>query len=58
MPNTYWIRWLTGYGWAVWYGDDLARLLPLHGWRGADLNHILTWCGSIPVTILPPERRA
>lgn len=58
MGSQYWIRWLSNYGWAVWYGSDLGHLYPLTGWRGSDLNHILTWCGSIDVTILQPESDA
>lgn len=53
MANQYFIRWLDGYGWYVGYGRNLKRLYPITGFRGSDLHHVMTWCGSCDVTILP-----
>jgi hypothetical protein len=50
----YIIQWITGLGWTVWVGQPGSKRRHIvTGFRSADLNHIMTWCGSCDVVILP-----
>ena len=55
---TYFIQWLPGYGWHVFASNNNGKSgITITGFSGpASLNHVLTWCGSTPVTILPSTR--
>jgi hypothetical protein len=52
---TYFVRWLKEYGWHVYAAasPNSPRVIHITGWSTGDLGHILTWCGSTSVTILP-----
>jgi len=50
---TYFVQWSVPCGhWLVWCGSP-RRGIPVSGFRGASLSHILSWCGDRAVTILP-----
>ena len=56
---TYFVRWLKGYGWLVLASaySDGTRGVTVSGFSGNyPLEHVLTWCGSIGVTVLPAAK--
>lgn len=55
---TIYIEWVAGYGWSVYQGSiPERRWCVVDGFRGADLGHILSWCGDRAVTFMPARGR-
>ncbi len=53
---TYFIQWVDGYGWMVRAARHATKGtgILITGFSGnIPLSHVLAWCGSVPVTILP-----